>query len=66
MESKGSSLRQKNLHILASVKVYINISTFTCVSELASIEVFNHIFYVHFFAPRVLYVLPFLSLILSS
>jgi len=50
-------LSKENLYIMLSVKVYNNISTVTLVSELVSIEVFNHIFYVYFFSSNCLYVL---------
>ena len=43
---------------MLSVKVYINISALILVSELVSIEAFNHILYAYFFSPGVLYV-PF-------
>lgn len=46
---------------MLSVKVYINISAVTLLSELVPIEVFNHILYVYFFSPNCLYVLLYPS-----
>ena len=76
MQSKGSSLfkkekviaeflhKKKTFHITLSVKVYNNVSAVTLVSELVSIEAFNHILCVYFFSPNCLYVYFILDFII--
>jgi len=52
---------------MLSVKVYNNVSAVTLLSELVSIDFFNHILYVYFFFSQLfVLVCSILSLILSS